>query len=421
MQNQTQQRRHQSFLRHFFDVQLEGRTAAEGFAAEISERRTVVDDLKENDASFRELKLSSIHALLDWNVLLEALQQNRTVRSVRIHGFFMEKLTPTHQKLFWEAIGSLPNLKELYINYFLDFWLTEDALSSVLSRACKLTKLSIHDSKISCRGNERELVSLENHISLATVHFSQLYVSCEQSTLDSIIKSTASAPNLRKVIIRMAQQQRHLLSNKSLEELVRKRLTTLELRKIVLDTDNLEYLMRQLQQRQNSEEQTVLLSSTLKELVLECGETLPQKACAAVGSMLQNNHTLERLELWGGRIDESGLLCIAENLKCNRRLRVFHMSHENITKRGRDALVEMLRYNVFLESIVLRTFQEADFLQTVNFFLKMNTTQIRRLLLNVNVNQEQIFDKLVIHSKNLDYLFHLLQRNPLFLVQEQSI
>lgn len=88
------------------------------------------------------------------------------------------------------------------------------------------------------------------------------------------------------------------------------------------------------------------------------------------------------------------------------------MSHDNIGQQGQAAFVDMLReHNYFLESIVL-PYQSEMFLSTLDFFLKMNATQIRRLLLNDNANAEQIIDKILVHSSNLDYVFHLLLGNP---------
>lgn len=222
---------HRSFLRQFFDL---GGMAMRGRSASLD--GSVIDDLNGNEANFRELKLSSVHSLLDCHVLHQSIRLNKTVRSVRIHGFVLGKLSHSYQQRILEAIGSLPKLEELHLNYFLDFPLSAEALYKILSGATNLAKLSIHDARF--EGKIQDLY-LRKNLSLVRVTFSQLYLSEPNDTLDSLVQSFMSAPNLCMLAIRMAQKEANLLSNKTLEILSKKQLKTLELRKVVLSNDQL--------------------------------------------------------------------------------------------------------------------------------------------------------------------------------------
>lgn len=395
---------HQSFLRRFFDL-----PGVDTPRRDSCTRSSIIHDLKDNNRYLQELKLSSVHALVDFHQLCAAIASNNTVRSARIHGFFVEKLPAMYQQKLWEAIGNLPQLEELHLNYFLDFQLTTEVISYVLNRAKTLNTLSIHDSEIS--GKYIKLC-LKDHTALRGIYISQLYLSDEVDSLDPLIQAFASAPNLLKLNVRMAHRQRHLLSIDTIDLLSTKGFQELELRKIVLNNDGVIKLTKSLRQQQHGK----IISISLRELVVECETHLHEEICAAVGDMLENNQTLERLELWSKSIDENGVRLIAEKLKRNRKLRAIMMTHGNISRRSQEALVSMLKQNLFLEHMRIESCDNEELLATIEFYLKLNSTCLRRLMLNINASREQIFDKLVVHSKNLNYTFHVLRGNPSFLI-----
>ena len=195
---------------------------------------------------------------------------------------------------------------------------------------------------------------------------------------------------------------------------------------MVLENKQIFHLCQALlrQQQQNEAEADQCLSTTLRDLVLECDEVLGLKACCAIGDLLKQNSTLlERLVLWGTQVDEGGMLFIADCMKQNQKLKILHMSHENISIKSQLALLDMLQHhNYYLETLLLRSLfgSDKEIFKRTDFFLKLNTTCLRRLLLNINASREQIFDKLVVHSNNLDYLFHLLKANPTFVEPQQQ-
>ncbi|CAB9526774.1 expressed unknown protein [Seminavis robusta] len=422
---------HRRLLRRILNGEQEQTTKTSN-----KKKPTLIEKLHENNPNFQELKLSSIHAnTLDRTSLFRAMQQNKTVKTARIHGFFVQKLTEQEQQRLWDTIGGdMPQLLEtLHCNYFLDFPLQTIHLNTVLSRAVHLTKLSIHDTILSntTTGSILDAVSLKQHVNLTSIVVSQLYLDRNNNNsssnnsaniLNSFVAMCTTAPNLQKLIVRMALQEGtdSLLSCKTLESLAQTNLVTLELRRMVHSNYHLSSLMNHhLAHKTNP----TGMSHSLKELVLHGENQLNESACMAMAHVLQENSVLERLELWGSNVDEAGFLAIAKALKSNRRLKTLYLSHDNIlsNKNHRQAILEMLQHNVFLESMFLRgnCHQHWEFLQTMDFYLQMNTTYIRRLLLHVNVNKEQILDKLNTHSSNLDYLFHILRGNPGFILSQE--
>lgn len=156
-------------------------------------------------------------------------------------------------------------------------------------------------------------------------------------------------------------------------------------------------------------------SDCLRDLVLECNDLLEYKSCRSIGSMLQKNQTIERLELWGESIDEWGIPYIADKVKENQKLQSLYLSHKNINMEGQISLVDMLTHNRLVIELNILPFVNEGLLNRTNFFLKLNSTCLRRLLLDVNASRKQICDKLVVHSDNLNYLYHILHGNPMFL------
>ena len=442
--NNERGRDHRRLLRQFLDGHGEGRQHSTTRRISINMTRTsptrpsILEELKANDPAVRELQLSSTHALLDCESLLQAIRQNQTIQTVRVHGFFVEQLSSSHhqKKRLWKALGSLPQLKELHFNYFLGSSLTVEALNLVLGRAFGLAKLYLHDCKVSLgdthgsrtdmSATKTSLVSLKQHTALRDVHITQLILSDDETTpaaLDPLVQMLVSAPNLQMLTLRMAQPQSNLLSERTLDVLANNSgLRTLDLRHIVLDTSSMTRFMHQLTLTKESPSSSFQgngrwVGSSMKDLVLETEQVLNQDACLAIAKVLQHNNALERVDLFGSQIDERGLVAMAQSLKQNCKIRVFHLSYKNITPKGQEVLIDMLRHNHYLESMVFpRSLENStDFLPTVDFYLQMNTTHIRRLLLNVNVDRDQIFDKLVVHADKVDYLFHLLRGNPSFL------
>lgn len=311
---------HQRILRRFLGARG---ALSPDLPSSRSESSSVLEQLESNNLEFQELKLSSVHAMLNFERLLKSIVNNRTVKVVRTHGFFLEKLSPTQQLHFLEAIAGLTSLEQLHTNYFLNFPLTSAMLKRLLGNALRLTHLCIHDSKLSI--DNHLTLSLQNQHNLRIVNLSQISLAGQDSTLDSIMSLCTSAPNLQKLVIRMAQPQSNLAPS-TIELLAQKRLKTLELRRVPLD-DNLMILLLQFLGGNET-----ALSKSLQELALESDEMLNESSCVAIGEMLQSNSSLAKLELWGNKVDPSGISYITNALKSNRTLKVSPQGVEQNTQ-----------------------------------------------------------------------------------------
>ena len=477
--NYSQQRIHRRCRRRSFEKTTPGQQGAQNTLLNYAENQ--------------ELNLSSVHAnTMDHKRLLNDIQNNPNIKTLRVHGFFVQKLSLGYQELFWETVCNLPHLETLHMSYFLDCDLSASAWNACLRRATSLTKISIHDVVLSTC--DIATISLEHLSALTAISISQVHLSQHhrKDGVHPLIAMCVTAPNLQSLILRMAhqqlqQQQQHesLLISKSLDLLAQTTLTTLELRRIVHSHDSLSHLLQHLIQatcplsqtlkylaldmedhlshrgfvsigemlQSNSRlERLELLgsridrdgivfraqplqdstshlmkrhitrsfpwNSTLMNLLLHTENYLSYECCVSIGEILRHNSRLERLELWGSSVDEDGLILMVQSLQSNRQLKALYMSHDTSSVRAQKAFVAMLQHHNFtLEALVLRSLGRwnEEFLKTIIFYLRLNATQIRELLLNVNVTQMQFLDKLVLHTDTLDYVFHLLRGNPSFM------
>jgi hypothetical protein len=368
-----------------------------------------------NDESLLELKLSSFHSnTIDRDSLLNAINNNQNVKTVGIDGYFVEKLSPTDQKLMWEVIGNLPNLEILNLSIFRQHRLSSCALKAVLRRANCLTKLNIHDAVLSPCSSDNS-ISLEHLSTLTTIAITHVNLSEHHPRDDfhALVAMCVSAPNLQNLLLYMAERPHEgLLSCNTLNLLAQTKLITLQLRQIVYDNNSLShFLMNHL-----SNNGTSPLSQTLQELVVHTENHLSHAGCVSIGTMLQHNTTLRRLDLWGSTMDEDGLLYMIDSLRSNRTLKLLFMSHKtDSVVRAQEAFTDMLRnHNFCLQTLTMGGWT-GECLETIQFFLTMNSTQIRGLLLDVNATQRDILDALARQVDNLNHVFHLLRSNPSFM------
>ena len=413
----------------------------------VSTSGCILEKLKANKPDFQELQLSSAQAaLLDCEGLVQALKQNRTVKRVHIDGFFVDQLFPRSSnpivapneqpKTLWQTLGSLPKIHELHLAYFVRSAVTLEVLDWVLGRATGLKKLCLHDCRIFLDSSDTFLgaTSLKNHDALREIRISQVRpynretTRYSSATLDPLFEMVLSAPTLCKLSICPSVPNTTFISYESIGRLGAKSrlMESLNLQNVVFDNHRVVHFMQQLVAAMQTDGRDSVANKCVegfRNLVLDTSQSiLNQDACLAIATLLRHKDSkLENLCLFGSQIDEDGLVAIASSLKLNQRLRVLQLGYNSITSRGYNALIDMLRENCYLESMLLsRGFlvnaPDSDaFLRVVNFYLNLNTACIRRLLLDVNVDRDQIFDKLVVHAENVDYLFHILRGNPSFL------
>ena len=365
-------------------------------------RANVIEQLRQNDDEFSILKLDGRHTNLCFKKLLEAIKENTTVRNVQIHGGIVANLPQEVQHLLWRALGDLPNLEEAHFKYFSESPLHLDGLNCFLVRAKGLRKLSIYDSDLTSKDVEDGLVSLEEHTRLKTVFFSHLCLPNDR-VFDPILDSLLKAPKLSNITIRIPRRRRNLIKTETLQALLQsKTLKILELRRTVLSDDQIVQLAED------------LVTSKLKEVTVQCDEKLRKNCCLAIGKMLKVNNCLTRLEVWGQAVEEDGFVNIIDSLHANTTLKILHLSHD-IQDRGHDALTRLFEANRSLETLYMRSFGEPDMMARTDYFLKLNSTNLRGLQLDVNMDRGEMVEKMVKHSTDINHLFFLLRGNPNFI------
>jgi hypothetical protein len=374
-----------------------------------TKRTNVIDQLRQNDAEFSVLKLDGSHTALNLDRLVDAIECNTTVKNIQIHGGLVANLPLEHQHLLWHALGKLPKLEEIHFKYFLEFPLMLDGLNCLLDRAKGIQKLTICDCVLYTRNFDDRLVSLAQHVHLKTVFFSQLRMP-EGRALDHIVQSLTVAPNLSNLTIRIPRKKKNLVSNQTLRKLVHEcsNLKILELRRVVLKDEQIIQMATDLQKAQNNTDSPL---SKIKEVTIQCDDTLREDCCRAVGNLLEGNSTITRLEIWGQKVVEDGFVFVINSLKNNRTLKVLHLSHD-IGEKGNAALSELLKNNFVMETLYMRSFGDPAMMAKTDYFLKLNATSLRGLQLDVNMNRAKLVEKLEKHGDDLNHLFFILRGNP---------
>ena len=413
----------------------------------------MLEQLKCNQ--IQELQLSSTQATnLDWQALLQAIQQNRSVQTVRVHGFFVDQYlltsNPTMVDMFWKALGKLPRLKELHFLYFLDAPLVLESLAEILGLAKNLEKVCFHDIQLSLdatntsENNKQHYdLLLARHSKLKVVYMTKISVSSRGGSnrnLDSWMQLWTSAPKLQKLVLQMSRpsagrSQRLVFTQQHMDRLSQMTcLKVLDIRAADLNNACVEHLMQSLTTKTSgTTKHPSLLGVTLKDLALNINESTTKDQAAsilAICQVLERNTTLETLHVGSNRMDESDWISLMQALHYNRSLKALHLHQdehndsENCaihSARVQEAILDMLRRNCYLTSLYSTDMSNSGTLEVfglVDFYLQMNATCIRRLLLDINVNREQILDKLFVHADRLDYLYHILRGNPLFVLQD---
>ena len=359
----------------------------------------VIEQLRQNDEEFSELKLDGRHTNLSFKKLVEAIEENTTVKNVQIHGGLVANLPQEEQHLLWHALGNLPSLEEAHFKYFSESPLHLDGLNCFLLRAKGIRKLSVYDSDLTSKDAEDGLVSLKEHTKLKTVFFSHLCLPNDR-VFDPILNSLMTAPKLSNITIRIPRRRRNLVQTETLRALLRsKTLKILELRRTILSDEQVIQLAEDLE------------TSILKEVTIQCDDSLRESCCLALGKMLKVNDVLTRLEVWGQAVEEEGFINIINSLHKNETLKILHLSHD-IQERGHETLTKLFEANRSLETLYMRSFGEPEMMARTDYFLKLNSTKLRGLQLDMNMDRGEMVEKLEKHSNDINHLYFLLRGNP---------
>lgn len=366
-------------------------------------RKNVIDQLKCNDEEFSVLKLDGSHTVLNLDRLVDAIECNTTVKNIQIHGGLVANLPLEQQHLLWHALGKLPQLEEVHFKYFLEFPLMLDGLNCFLERAKGIRKLTIYDSVLYTRNYDDRLIDLKDHTELKTVFLSQLRMP-EGRVLDGIIQPLNNAPNLSNLTIRIPRKKKNMVESKTLRMLAQSTsLKVLELRRIVLKDEQIIQLAEDLENHTPE--------SKLKEVTIQCDDCLREPCCVALGTMLQKNSIVTRLEVWGQKVEEDGFVYVINSLKNNKTLKVLHLSHD-IGEKGNVALSDLLKHNYVMETLYMRSFGDPAMMAQTDYYLKLNATSLRGLQLDINMDRAKLVEKVEKHADDINHVYFLLRGNP---------
>ena len=181
--------------------------------------------------------------------------------------------------------------------------------------------------------------------------------------------------------------------------------------------------------------------SKLKELILfldnEMEHSISGRGIAVFAKILEGNNSLEDYTLICNAIDDEGLSSMANILKSNRTLRNLKLQctyKNNVTARGYQALVCMLKENLILESLDLGCREPddeddmeehasqcpSDIQSVVSYYLKLNRAGVRDLHVNSNATPGKFVMAIASQRNELDNLYYMLSMNPSIIASASS-
>ena len=158
-------------------------------------------------------------------------------------------------------------------------------------------------------------------------------------------------------------------------------------------------------------------NQTLRELELGTyqGGRVGSRGVSAIANMLPRNSSLQKLCMCCQQgLDDNGAIAIANGLTRNTTLRHLLLEDDDdaVTSKGYEALVTMMQSNTVLNTLY---HENAGHLKVkMDYFLKLNQTGIRTILLNVNATRSEFLDTLVSHQEDLDCVHYMISMNPSF-------
>lgn len=174
-----------------------------------------VSRIRESDPELTELRLTEdIEAYTsDIQEMIEALKQNKVIEYVRLDRDFLPSMYVENQSDFFKAFGSLPALKEAQIWHAS---MPVTVLADFLTRAREKGK--IEHLQLGCldlQGDENDFAlvsdSLKEHPTLQTFSMHDFSLSNCAISIDGLIATLATIPNLKVVKLEVTHQRRRSL------------------------------------------------------------------------------------------------------------------------------------------------------------------------------------------------------------------
>lgn len=314
--------------------------------------------IQDSDPELTELRLTEdIEAYCtDISQMTDALKSNTVIEYVRLDRDFLPSMYVENTAEFFRAFGSLPALKEAQIWHAS---IPVTVLADFLTAARGIEHLQLGCLDLDGDANDFALVSeaLKEHPTLQTFSMHDFSLTNETISIDNLIATLATIPNLKVVKLEVTHQRRRSLvgseaaatkvqvslRGSALADLCRsKTLTELYLNRLNLNLEDYAALAEAIKSAPN-----------LRILALpHCN--LDDEACIKLASAIGHSTTLHKIDLSCNKLTDEGCITLASGLSGNQSVKFLRLwGNVKISNAGFDAVREMLERNCVLERVPL--------------------------------------------------------------------
>ena len=287
-------------------------------AANLAKRESVMQRLMRGDPELVRIDIcASIYAeIADFDEFLQALETSPSIEVVHLSG--LGTRDTVHEDDFRatvEAIGNMPNLKELFVFRGTSRILNEELLSKCLGAAKKLRVLMIWGYDDSLTKNQVLAGAMRMHPSLERVTVT-LPTEMPYASLDVYAMGFCGMPKLECLNLRVNGRQTEAVM---------------------------------------SPEATALLlsSRTIESLYLENMGLTDDHSDAIFAELRGSNKVLKSLDLSKNHFTDDAIYTLAQTLPHNKTLMSIDLSEVPITDGAGEALTKALAHNTYIQHIEL--------------------------------------------------------------------
>jgi hypothetical protein len=277
--------------------------------------------------------------------LLTSLQGNLAIEKVHFAGEFLGGLSKQDQLTLLGQVGQLGSLTEIY---FGNASIQVSLLSKVVGAAKDLNVFSLGCVKL--EGNRDDFVDLEfsirHHKALTQLVWEDFVIVDSDAIIDpganinGIIKALSMVRTLEAVKLVASQESNMSVAGLSLTSLCKS-----------LSLHEMHFARFQLDKMAFSMISWAIKTTQLNSLALtDCA--IDDEACVKIAAAVGLNNCLERLDLSNNSIGDDGCKSLADGLNANTDLKYLCLSNnKNIGAYGYGALARMLEENHSLERL----------------------------------------------------------------------
>jgi Leucine-rich repeat (LRR) protein len=296
----------------------------------------------------------------DVSELVISLRGSSAIEKVRFAGEFLCGLSQQDQLALLAQIGQLKSLKEIH---FGNASIQASLLSKVVEAAKDLQVFSL--GSVELEGNRDDFTGLEfsirHHQALTQLVWEDFAIVDSDVKLDRIIKALSMVRTLEVVKLVASQGSNMPLAGLSLTSLCES-----------LSLHEMHFSRLQLDKMALSMISWAIKTTQLHSLALtDCA--VVDEACVKIAAAVGLNNCLERLDLSNNNIGDDGCESLADGLTVNTSLKSLCLSNnKSIGARGYGALARMLEENHSLERLETPVGGDQDHRVQIDKYLNEN-------------------------------------------------